>query len=516
MSDTVSVEIPQGSLNGRVLDEGGVLFAGIPFAQPPTGALRLRPPQPPRPWAGVRDASDFLPPPPQNAGLSLPPDTVCSEDSLHVNVWTPDVHGRRPVMVWIYGGAYETGSAAPPVTDGQQLMRGGDVVVVSFNYRIGALGFVHLAGIGGQEWADTANLGLQDQVAVLRWIRENIAEFGGDPDNVTVFGNSAGAGAIGCLLAMPTARGLFQRAVMMSPPIGRIYSPATAEQLATQLLDEVGIHRPEQLANVPVEHILTAQSRAVSGDLGARALPGGRSWGPVLDGIVLPGMPLQAVEAGETADVSLLVGANRDEMLLFERFEQPDITPPTADAVLADMAATVGQAAARDLWEAYQVAEPDGTPARLRLRFLSDYIYRIPASRMADAHIRAGGTAHQYLFAADLPGLGAGHGTEVALVFGGHKDPANPLAQVYARWPGSDQLSREMMAAWTAFAHSGDPGWTRHAPGATDVHVFGADGPVAEPPVTTREPWHLATYRRTVAETPAGHRPADGLAQTDV
>ncbi|MFD3377529.1 MULTISPECIES: carboxylesterase/lipase family protein [unclassified Streptomyces] len=497
MPVTASVEIPQGKLEGRVLEEGGVLFAGIPFAQPPTGPRRFRPPQPPRPWTGTRDASVFGPPPPQNPGLSLPPDTVCSEDCLHVNIWTPDVAGLRPVMVWIYGGAFESGSAAPPVTDGERLMHSGDIVVVSFNYRVGALGFVHLAGAGDESWSDATNLGLQDQVAALGWIRDNIARFGGDPGNVTIFGDSAGAGAVGCLLAMPTARGLFQRAVMMSPPISRIYAPSTAERLTADLFDAVGVRRPEELAKAPVERILAAQSVVVSSDMGTRVLPGGRSWGPVLDGTVLPRTPLQAAEAGLTADVPLLIGANRDEMLMFEQF---DGIPRVADAVRADMAAAVGEAAAQDLWDSYEAAEPDGTAARLRLRFLSDYVYRIPASRMADAHTRAGGSAHQYLFAADLPVVGAGHGTEVALVFGTYDTADGLLAPVYDQWPESAALSAELMTAWTAFAGSGDPGWAPHAPETADVRVFGATGPTTEPPAHTRKAWQLATHHATVPD----------------
>lgn len=497
MTITASVETAQGKLEGRVLAEGGLLFAGIPFAQPPIGRLRLRPPQPPRPWAGTRDASVFGPPPPQNPGFSLPPDTVRSEDCLYANIWTPDVSGARPVMVWIYGGGFETGSAAPPVTDGNQLMRGGDVVVVSFNYRVGALGFLDLTGIGGEAWSDTVNLGLQDQVAALRWIRDNIGRFGGDPSNVTIFGNSAGGCAVGCLLAMPSARGLFHRAAMMSPPISRIYSPSTSKRLTIGLFDALGIHRPEELASVPVERILAAQSGIVPADMGTRSLPGGQSWGPVLDGTVVPRTPLQAADAGLTADVPLLIGANRDEMLVFEQFDE---TPRTADTVRADMAAAIGESAAQALWDSYEAAEPAASVTRLRLRFLSDYIYRIAASRMADAHTRAGGTAFEYLFTADLPGVGAGHGTEVALVFGTYADAANLLAPAYSQWPASPELSERMMTAWTAFARSGDPGWTSHTPEAPDVHVFGGDGPTAEPPAHTSKSWQLATHHDTVPD----------------
>ncbi|MEU5345379.1 carboxylesterase family protein [Streptomyces sp. NPDC020766] len=511
MSDTVSTVAEQGELAGRTLGDGGSVFAGIPFAEAPVGPGRLRPPQPPRPWEGVRDATTFGASPAQNPDPWSPPDAVHDEDCLHLNVWTPDVHGRRPVLVWIYGGAFESGSAVPPGTDGQWLMRGGDAVVVSFNYRVGALGFLDLTGIGGDGWSGSVNLGLQDQVAALRWVRRNIARFGGDPDNVCVFGGSAGASSVGCLLAMPAARGLFRRAMLMSPPVARIYAPATARRLAADLLDTVGVHRPEQLVDVPVEEILAAQAKLFPADMGARALPGGRSWGPVLDGSVLPRTPVQAAETGDTADVPLLIGANRDEMLAAEAFGPPDATPPTEGALYDEIAGAVGEAAARGLLDAYRAAEPDATTTRLRLRFLGDHLYRVPAARLAEAHTRAGGTAHRYLFAADLPSLGPSHGMEMALVFGNHDSDDNPLAPLYRQWPGSAALGQRMMTAWSAFARTGDPGWAPHTPGSADVQVFGAQGPVTEPPTATAASWRLAAHPPTVPgrRTPGAARSAD-------
>ena len=501
MSDSVSVTTAQGALAGRPLGDGGSLFAGIPFAEAPVGALRLRPPQPPRPWEGMRDATAFGASPPQNPDPWASPDAEYQEDCLQLNVWTPDVRGRRPVMVWIYGGAFESGSAVPPGTDGQLLMRGGDVVVVSLNYRIGALGFLDLTGVGGAAWSGSVNVGLQDQVAALRWVRRNIARFGGDPDDVCVFGVSAGASSVGCLLAMPSARGLFRRAALMSPPVSRVYTPATARRLATDLLDAVGVRRPEQLLGTPVERILAAQRQIVPADMGTRALPGGRSWGPVLDGTVLPRTPVRAAEDGDTVDVPLLIGANRDEMLAAEAFGQPGTAPPTAGALYDEIAGAVGGAAARGLLDAYRAAEPDATTTRLRLRFLSDYLYRVPAARLAETHTRAGGTAYRYLFAADLPVVGPSHGMEVALVLG--HDDTDPLAELYRQWPGSAELGRRMMTAWSAFARTGDPGWAPHTPGAADVHVFGAHGPVAEPPDNTAVFWQRATHPPTVPEAAA-------------
>ncbi|WP_263972039.1 carboxylesterase family protein, partial [Streptomyces resistomycificus] len=222
MADTAA-----GTVRGCARPGGGRLFAGIPFAEPPVGELRFRPPQPPRPWQGVRRADRFAPAPAQGASSLVPGASQessfptfptaeireTSEDCLYLNVWTPTTTAEdavRPVIVWVYGGGYDAGSAAPPYSDGAALARQTGAVVVTANYRLGALGFLHLADLGSQ-WAGSTNLALQDKMTALRWVRENIASFGGDPGNITVAGQSAGAFSIGALLAAPAAAGLFHK-----------------------------------------------------------------------------------------------------------------------------------------------------------------------------------------------------------------------------------------------------------------------------------------------------------------
>ena len=219
-NDKTLIETKSGKIKGSYQD-GLYIFKGIPYAAPPVGEFRWLPPQPVKPWKGVRQAQTFGPIAPQNGALSLAPEYQVeepqSEDCLYLNVWSPGADGsRRPVLVWIHGGAFNRGSGSSPMYPGTTLARRGNVVVVTLNYRLGALGFLHLKKLTGGRIPATGNEGLLDQIAALQWVRDNIAHFGGDPDNVTVFGESAGGMSIGCLLAMPQARGLFHKAILQS------------------------------------------------------------------------------------------------------------------------------------------------------------------------------------------------------------------------------------------------------------------------------------------------------------
>src|SRR4051812_46734226 len=232
------VDTTLGAVRGQALSDGGEVFAGIPFAAPPLGELRFRPPQPPVPWRGVRDGDRFAAAPAQGRptlvgqqskmpalpGFPTGDLGLTSEDCLYLNVWVPGPPAAepRPALVWIYGGGFESGSAAPPYTDGAALARQTGTVVVAANYRLGALGFLHQPEIGA------VNLGVRDQIAALRWVRDNISGFGGDPDNITVAGQSAGAFSIGTLLAVPAAAGLFHKAILQSGSASRSFDPATA------------------------------------------------------------------------------------------------------------------------------------------------------------------------------------------------------------------------------------------------------------------------------------------------
>lgn len=510
MINTLHVTAPAGTFVGTLTDNGR-LFAGIPFALAPTGHLRFRPPQPRNDATEPIDATRF-PPAPAQGGTALrmsagtetatkpQPSTIIgdgqagaamsalmaaaagrgsletSEDCLYLNVWTPDAEGALPVVVWLYGGGFDVGSASPPFTDAAAFARLANVVVVAINYRVGALGFGYWAGVGGDEWAESSNLGLQDQAAGLRWVRRNIASFGGDPDNVTLAGESAGAFSIGTLLTLPLAHGLFDKAILQSGNTRRVFPTESAEEVAQTLLNSLGVTTMAELQSVDLDAILHAQGAVVDGEIGARNLPGGRSWGVVRDGVIVTRDPHEALRAGEARMTPILVGANRDEVLIFRR-------------MLGDAFAAGGESALEAEMRRAHVPDPSGLLAAYRSRlgvspdvadiraaFLSDAIYRRPATETAAAQIAAGGQAWTYLFSATPagPALGAFHGAEMSYLF-------DQLGAVGLDTPENLAVRDTMVKAWHDFAYLGNPGWPTYDHAVT--RQFGA-GPdlVAEPP----------------------------------
>jgi para-nitrobenzyl esterase len=483
MSGDTSATTVAGDVKGQAQPGGGVLFAGIPFAQPPVGELRLRPPQPAGPWTGVRDATTYPPSPAQRGTALLQGDVPgltigdTGEDCLYLNVCTPGLAGARPVLVWIFGGGFEMGSASPPMTDVVALARGTGAVVVALNYRVGALGWLHLADLGGSGWAGSTNLGLQDQIAGLRWVRENIAAFGGDPGNVTVAGESAGAFSIGALLAAPSAAGLFHRAILSSGNTGRVYATTTATAIAEDFLTALGCSAVDELRTVPVARVLDVQSSVIESDIGRRNLPGGRAWGVVHDGTVLDRDPLTGVREGLAAGIALLVSTNRDEIRAFE--VTPGFRPADDEALLADMR-QAGFDRPGELLAAYRKRDPQADLTRLRSVFLTDAIYRVPSNRLAQAQVEAGGKAYRALFAADPAGpeIGTPHGADLPFVF----DKLDVLGLGTA---ASHTIRDELLGAWRCFAETGDPGWPVYdSRAAVNTRLFGGSGGLAAEPAS--------------------------------
>jgi len=478
MSDPTTTTTKAGQLRGRDVPGGGVLFAGIPFAQPPIGELRFRPPQPVEPWTGVREADAYAPAPAQG-GTALAAEQrmpwASDEDCLYLNLFTPALDGARPVIVWIFGGGFEVGTASPPMTDVAALARATGAVVVAANYRVGALGWLHLADLGGSDWAGSTNLGLQDQIAALHWVRENIAAFGGDPDNITVAGESAGAYSIGSLLAAPHASGTFHRAILSSGSTERIFSAATATAIAEDLLKALGLSSVAELADVPVERLLAAQGTVIESDIARRNLPGGRAWGVVLDGSVLPSHPTDAVRSGVVVHVPLLISTNRDEIKAFEQL--PGFAPADEDSLLAG----IRQAGFDDpgsILTAYRTRHPHAVLAELRSRFLTDAIYAVPANRLAQAQVEAGGKAYRALFAADPfgPEAGTPHGMDLPFIF-------DLLDGMGLGTPANLAVRDELHEAWRRFAETGDPGWSVYDPHTTaNTRLFGGSGGMTDEP----------------------------------
>ncbi|MFJ1759857.1 carboxylesterase/lipase family protein [Amycolatopsis sp. NPDC088138] len=444
-----------GTLRGS-REAGLAVFRGVPFAEPPVGALRFAAPQPVRGWDGVREAVSYGPPPPQAGafGMDELAKDAPGDDWLTLNVWSPEPGPAAglPVMVWIQGGAYGIGTSGLPEYDGARLARDGGVVVVTFNYRVGVEGFAQLEGA-------PANRGLLDQVAALRWVHDNIQAFGGDPARVTVFGESAGGGSVAALLAMPRAAGLFRRAIAQSVP-GTFFSPELAADIAAACAAELGL-RPTvaELSDVDPD-LLSAAGDAVTAGIGERTHWGQAAhrsipFAPVVDGDVLPGTPWQAL-AGR--DVELLAGHTRDEQRLFTALEGilGQVTPEQAATAL-DVFAPGADGARR-----YREAFPDAGPDELYELVHSDWLFRMPSLHLAEAHVAAGGRAHLYELTWPAPGMGGGfgacHGLDVPLVFG-NLDRGRPAALIGQDTAEAEELSARMRAAWTAFATHGDPGW---------------------------------------------------------
>jgi len=290
-----------GKVEGELKESGILVFKGIPYAKPPVGELRFKPPQPPKPWSYTFKAGMFGPVAPQAENeIGSTAAQEQSEDCLSLNVWTPAADGKhRPVMVWIHGGGFTNGSGSDDWYDGSTFTERGDVVVVTLNYRLGALGFLYLGGVGGPEYAQSGNLGLLDQVAALKWVRDNIAAFGGDPGNVTIFGESAGSMSVCTLMGMPAARGLFQKAIGESGALNLINNRNFASGITRQFMSYAGVTDMAGLLSLTTEKILKAQS-----DLLDREGRVGTPLGPVIDGSVLPEPPLHAIANGSAAKVT--------------------------------------------------------------------------------------------------------------------------------------------------------------------------------------------------------------------
>ncbi|NWJ45979.1 MAG: carboxylesterase/lipase family protein [Chloroflexi bacterium] len=462
MPDLV-VNTKYGAVRGVSIDNV-VAFKGIPYAAPPFGANRFKTPQPVVAWDGVRDTSNYGPtvikPPyfPPFDSLFVEPQYP-GEECLNLNIWTPDLgQARLPVYVWVHGGAFANGSNAVPAYDGAKFARDGIVCVV-INYRLGADGFLFLDdGI--------SNLGILDQVTALRWVQENIRAFGGDPENVTIGGESAGSFSVTTLLSMPLTKGLFRRVIAQSGAGHHVLSTGTAKRVGGYLADKLGVAPTrEAIAAVSFEKLVMAQAR-LSGEVFANPNPA--VWGevagnvmpfePVVDGDIIPARPIDGLFAGAGAGVDLLVGTNTEEYRLF-------MVPNNSIAYINDtFLSRAIMAYGLPLHETlftYKEKRPEASAGELLEAIATDWFFRIPAIRLAEAQQNQGGATYMYEFSWRSPEydgrLGACHALEIAFAFdnldkdNGRLGTGNP-----------QHLADSMHASWVSFITTGNPGWQQY------------------------------------------------------
>ncbi|HEY5952316.1 MAG TPA: carboxylesterase/lipase family protein [Kofleriaceae bacterium] len=450
------VETRTGEVRGKLYPGADAALPGvsiwkcIPYAEPPVGSLRFMPPRAARSWTGERDATRFgavavQSRDPRIAMLSgVGEKIVSSEDCLTLNVYSPAADGKqRPVVVWIHGGAFVMGSGSTPLYDGASFASRHDLVVVTINYRLGILGLLYLGDlIPGRE---QGNYALLDQIAALRWVQDNIAAFGGDPHQVTVMGESAGAISIGTLIAMPAARGLFKRAILQSgaSPL----SPQTrddATKVARRVVSDLGV-AADALSDVPVDRLLAVQER-VSHDLGLAA------FAPYIDEVTLPRAPIESVRAGETVGVPMLLGSNRDEWTLFDVF----MGAASVEGFKAPLRAHLGD----KLDEIVAAYRGDRSEHRAWVDLVGDIVFRLPMIRLAETHADRGGSAFVYRFDWATPAfdgrLGAAHALELPFVWNRLDLPASQIL-LGADAAAAQPLATQMQATWAAFIRGGDP-----------------------------------------------------------
>ena len=463
------VEIASGKVRGA--SSGGIhSFKGIPYAASTDGANRFRPPQPVEPWAGVRDALAYHGKAPQSPaqakrrtemdGLLGPLDTTPeTEDCLTLNVWTPDLVGKRPVMVWLHGGAFAYGSGNRAVTEGANLARRGDVVVVSVNHRLNICGYLHLDDIGGERFAGSGNAGSLDMVRALEWVRDNIAAFGGDPGCVTIFGESGGGGKVSALLVTPVAKGLFHRAVIQSGAAVRFTTRERANALADAVAKQLG--GIDKLRDAPLSALLGAIIPA-SKTAGQRPylLLDRYDFGPVVDGVLVPQHPAEPSTSPLGDDIPLMMGGTAQEASLFldsDAVWHRTLTEAELRKRIAEIAGPEADAVAA----LYRDLLPGASPGDRLIAVLTGagfsartWLYAERRASRAKGH----NAAAVYHYSLDWPSpfaggrMGAHHAMDLPFVF----DTTDvPLTTKGA--DGAPELAAAMSATWAAFARSGKP-----------------------------------------------------------
>ena len=468
----------QGRLQGQVRS-----WRGIPYAAPPVGDLRLRDPRPVAPWTQVLRTAEYGPVPPQrrvSVHLGAGRRTPISEDCLTLNVVAPAQVPAAgvPVVVWLYGGAFTAGAASVPGYRGEDLVRRGDVVYVSLNYRLGALGFMDFRRFGTPERPFDSNLGLKDQVAALRWVRRNISVFGGDPENVTVAGESAGGISVSTLMCVPAAAGLFHRGFALSTSPSSALDPEQARRRADRVLRRLGVD-PEDgdavartLATAPWQSLVQATAKVADTEI-PDLEPGTLTAAPVVDGTWLPEDPIKAFRSGRARQVPLVLGTMASEGTLFDRFH--DILPTSRRRMSVLLA---GQDP--EVRTALQAAYAQRSERNTYVEMGGDYVFRRPSVAAAEAHSRRADTwMYRFDFAPRLLrllGLGPTHGSELPALFGTYGEGLGRFLTSLGGRGTARNVSTAFQGAFLRFARTGNPGpmWPSYTPGDRRTRIFDA------------------------------------------
>ena len=492
----VIVQTTKGKLNG-VQESNYQYFFGIPFAKSPVGDFRFREPQPMEPWDDIKDATKFGSIAPQNQPDTPPIGQKEKEDCLYLNLWTPAADDKaRPVMIWIHGGGFLIGASSRPRNNGARLAFRGDLVVVNFNYRLGALGFLNLPGI-------PPNIGLQDQIAALKWVQENIERFGGDPNNMTIFGESSGASSVAILLTTPAARGLFHKAIMESGSANpRDYGAERTRKGVEEFVFKLDIEKDniDALRKVPLKKIMRVQKK-LSGSLGQIIdVP----FQPFIDGKIIPEHPLETMRKGKASNVPIIIGSNKDELgfisILLSQANY-NTAKPIMDNILARIQA-IGIEKKKtdiliDIYKREMKKEYPDKPLKYLDAILSDFIFRIPIIRTLEAFVNHQRNIYCYIFTHGSRNNNmALHTIEIPFVFGNLEtlDIADGGIETGEE---AKEVAKNVMDAWVAFAwkgnpnHDGLPEWPPYDLTKRPTMILGVNSKVEHDPMTVlRKAWN--------------------------